>query len=59
MHTVGERISKNVVWDGISETVILSETVNQIFRDEEDYYATPSVISKAGFAVNAVIRSDL
>lgn len=59
VRTAGEWMGKNIDWDGASQTITLSGTADQIFRDEEDYYAAPSEIPKAGFAVHAAIRPDL
>ena len=59
VRTAGEWMGKQVAWDGASQTVTLSGTADQIFRDEEDYYSAPSEIPKAGFAVHAAIRPDL
>ena len=59
VRTASEWMWKNIDWDGASQTITLSGTADQIFRDEEDYYAAPSEIPKAGFAVHAAIRPDL
>lgn len=59
VRTAGEWMGKNVAWDGITKTVTLSGTTEQVFRDEEDYRSAPSEIPMDGFAVNAVKRPDL
>lgn len=59
VRTAGEWMGKNVIWDNASQTVNLSGSVEQVFRDAENYDTAPSEIPSNGFAVNAVIRPDL